>query len=88
MKKKEESILNKLCIPKDITEHAFIITMIGNQEIYIENYRGILDYTESYIRIQGKKQSVIIEGMYLRIIYYTDEDMLIRGTFHNISYLS
>ena len=58
MKRKESDLLEKLHLPKDITQGAFILTAIGNKELYIENYKGILEYTADCIRIQGKNTSL------------------------------
>ena len=60
MKSKEHVFFDKLHLPKDITQGAFILTAIGNNELYIENYKGILEYTTQCIRIQGKNTYIII----------------------------
>ena len=86
MKKKENEFLEKLHLPKDITQGAFILTAVGNQELYIENYKGILEYTSNCIRIQGKNTYIVIEGKKLKIDYYTEEDMLIKGCIMSIQY--
>lgn len=88
MKKKESNLLEKLQLPKDITQGAFILTAIGSNEIYIENYKGILEYTPDCIRIQGKNTYIKIEGRNLIIDHYTEEDMMIRGCISSIHYPS
>ena len=44
--------IDKIHIPKDVTMKLPLLRMVGNQELYIENYRGILEYTDSFIRVQ------------------------------------
>lgn len=88
MKRKETDLLDKLNLPKDITRGAFILTAVGNREIYIENYKGILEYTKNCIRIQGKNTYIKIEGRNLKIDHYTEEDMLIKGHILSIEYPS
>lgn len=88
MKKNETGLFEKLQLPKDITRGAFILTAIGNEEMYIENYRGILEYTMNCIRIQGKNTCILIEGKNLKIDHYTEEDMLIKGHIFSIQYTS
>ena len=88
MKKNENGLFEKLQLPKDITRGAFIITAIGNEEIYIENYKGILEYTGNSIRIQGQNTYILIEGRNLKIDHYTGEDMLIKGRIFSIQYPS
>ena len=88
MKKKESELLEKLHLPKDITQGAFILTAVGNKELYIENYKGILEYTANNIRIQGKNTYIDISGRNLKIDYYTEEDMLIKGCISSVCYPS
>ncbi len=88
MKNKESGLFDKLHLPKDITQGAFILTAIGNRELYIENYKGILEYTNHCIRIQGKNTYILIEGKNLTIDHYTEEDMLIKGRIFSIQYPS
>lgn len=85
MKKKKdrslnrESLVESLKLPKDICMGAMKVTMTGNREAWIENYRGILEYTEEQILLQGKTCQVCFEGTRLSIDYYTNEDMKISG---------
>lgn len=88
MKRKESDLFEKLNLPKDITQGAFILTAVGNKELYIENYKGILEYTKNCIRIQGKNTYIKIEGRNLKIDHYTEEDMLIKGHILSIEYPS
>ena len=51
----------------------------GAQELTIENYRGIQEYSELLIRVQTGSGEVCIKGKNLWIEYYTNLEMLIRG---------
>ena len=53
---KKEMILDSLKLPKDICMGALKVTMTGNREAWIENYRGILEYTEQMIRVKSHFQ--------------------------------
>lgn len=84
---KKESIIESLKLPKDICMGALKVTLTGNREAWIENYRGILEYTESLILLQGKTCQVCFEGTRLSIDYYTNEDMKISGCIGCIRYI-
>ncbi len=84
---KKESLLESLKLPKDICMGALKVTMTGNREAWIENYRGILEYTEHLILLQGKTCQVSFEGTRLTIDYYTNEDMKISGCISCIKYI-
>lgn len=92
MKKKEktpkkELFMESLQLPKDICMGALRITMTGNTEAWIENYKGILEYTEHTILLQAKTCQVCFEGTRLSVDYYTNEDMKISGCICNVRYL-
>ncbi len=84
---RKEMIVDSLRLPKDICMGAMRITMTGNKEAWIENYRGILVYTEQMILLQGKTCQVCFEGTGLSIDYYTNEDMKISGCISCVRYL-
>ncbi len=86
-KKKKESLVESLKLPKDICMGAIKVTMTGNSEAWIENYRGILEYTCNLILLQGKTCRVCFEGTRLSIDYYTNEDMKISGCIACVRYL-
>lgn len=77
-------IIDKLQIPRDIVHQESIITISGNGQIYIENYRNILEYTNTCIRILCKRGRLKIKGTQLSIEYYSDDEMKITGRFQGI----
>lgn len=85
--KKKESLVESLQLPKDVCLGALRVTLTGNSEAWIENYRGILEYTESSILLQGKTCQVCFEGSRLSIDYYTNEDMKISGSIAAVRFL-
>lgn len=78
-----ESIRSKLSdaagMPKDVTLGIPIVTLAGREELCIENYRGIIEYTEELIRVQTKTGQMKINGRHLQIQYYTNDEMKIIG---------
>ncbi len=84
---RKESLIDSLGFPKDICMGAMKITLTGNREAWIENYRGILEYTESLILLQGRICQVCFEGSRLSIDYYTNEDMKISGCISCVRYI-
>ena len=81
-----EKMINSLELPKDLMLGAAILTDTGRREILIENYRGILTYEDSFIKIQTKNCRILISGMHLAIVYYTNEEMKITGLIQSIQY--
>ncbi|MGN0141135.1 MAG: YabP/YqfC family sporulation protein [Roseburia sp.] len=81
-----EKLVNGLEFPKDLMLGAAIVTVTGRREAVIANYRGILEYEDSRIRIQTKNCRILISGSHLAIDYYTNEEMKITGFIGAIEY--
>lgn len=77
---------DKLMIPKDICAGDVKIAITGNRELYIENYRGILEYTDQCMVLQTKNGFLKIAGKKLQIAFYTNEDMKITGFLNCIEF--
>ena len=73
-------------LPKDVVLGVLILTLTGHYEVNIENYRGILEYTEQLIRINVRSGQIRITGKSLEINYYTTTDMKITGKVEKIEY--
>lgn len=84
---KRELFINSLKLPKDTILGVPILTVTGNREIWMENYKGILEYTSDQILLQAKTCQICIEGKSLSIDYYTNEDMKISGIISSIRYI-
>lgn len=86
MGKIKEDLVESLELPKDLMYGAVLVSVTGRQEILIENYRGILEYTENHISLQTKTCRLVICGKNLQISYYTNEEMKITGQIDQIIY--
>ena len=82
--KKKKKISEMLEIPKEIYSNVpnFIIT--GFEEMIIENYKGILEYEDYYIKINTFIGIVNINGINLRIEKMTEDNLKIIGKIENI----
>ena len=63
-----------------------LVRMVGQEELYIENYRGILEYTDTFIRVQTKIGQIHLSGKKLEIIYYTNDEMKVVGHIESLKY--
>ena len=84
---RREQLVDSLKLPKDMLLGAPILTVTGSHEVWVENYRGIMEYTQESIVLQAKTGRISICGCGLVIDYYTNEDMKIMGNIQCISYL-
>lgn len=88
--KQEHSVKEKfieVCnIPKDAALGFPIITVVGKKEVYIESYRGILEYNHENIRVLTKLGQIKIKGKNLEVDYYTNDEMKITGIILSVEY--
>ncbi len=84
---KREHLVESLKLPKDSVLGASIVTITGNRDVFVENYKGIIEYTDCRIMLQGKNGKIEICGKRLNIQYYTNEDMKISGWIENVRYM-
>lgn len=81
-----ESISENLKLPPDLLCNVPILTLTGTNQLCLENYKGIIEYTGEIIRIQAKNCRIQIEGKNLNIDYFTDDEMRISGKINRIEY--
>ena len=82
----KDSVIRAFELPADLAYGSVLLSVTGQNEILIENYRGILEYKDEHIRIQAKDCRILIVGKQLKIEYYTNEEMKIKGFIEQILY--
>ena len=71
-------------MPREIDSKEPKITIISFDEILIENYKGILEYEEFFIKVDTEIGTININGYKLTLEQITDEDIGIKGTIKSI----
>ena len=79
-------MVEALELAKDLFFGAVILTITGREEAIVENYKGILEYSNEKIRLQTKTCKLLLCGKNLKIDYYTNEEMKITGFINQIMY--
>ena len=73
-----------LDMPRELDNTEPKITMISFDEMFIENYKGILEYEEFFIKVATEIGTININGYKLTLEQITDEDIGIKGTIKSI----
>jgi len=71
-------------ISEELTMGLAKIVILGNQECLIENYKGIIEYENSKIRLKTTSGVVLVEGGDLLINEIGEGEMLIKGKITNL----
>lgn len=82
-----EGARNPLNVPLDVWMGESIVTIMGKEQICIENFKSIIEYTGDSLCIQGKHRKIRIIGKRLNIDYCTDIEIHISGCIQSVSYL-
>ena len=85
MKKKNLKRLDKILeLPKEVYSNIPKIIITGFDEMIIENFKGILEYEEFFVRINTHIGIVSINGYGLNLENMTDDDIKITGKIESI----
>ena len=85
MKKKNLKRLDKILeLPKEVYSNIPKIIITGFDEMIIENFKGILEYEEFFVRINTHIGIVSINGYELNLENMTDDDIKITGKIESI----
>lgn len=90
MGKKEivkEKISSALSLPKEVVMDIPLISITGNIELNIENYKGVVEYTDERIRVNTASGVLRIEGRKLLLKQITAESIQITGKLIKLEYL-
>ena len=74
-------------LPTEAILKETLLTMVGCSELWVENYKALMEYSEGAILIQTGKHMIRIEGERLLISHYMEEHMMICGNIRSITYL-
>ncbi|UOE95670.1 MULTISPECIES: sporulation protein YqfC [Bacillaceae] len=83
-------ITNQMDLPADVLMDLPRITMIGQLHIYIENHRGVLQFSNEELRLllsQGQGQ-LIIKGEQFVIKTILPEELLLEGKIDQVLYIN
>lgn len=90
MRKKEQRaarVAQALDLPLDVICDIPRTEIMGNTEINVENFRGILDYNENCIKINTTVGIIKIDGDDLFIDSITDEGAFVKGRIIRLEFI-
>lgn len=82
--KKKKRFEEMLEMPKEIYTNMPKLTIVGFEEMIIENYKSILEYEEYYVRINTHMGVLNINGFNLNLEKMTNDDIKITGKIESI----
>ncbi len=86
--KKQNRFDKLLEMPKEISSTDPKVTIMGFNEMLIENYKGILEYQEFFVRISTHIGIVNVNGFNLVLNEMSSEDVMITGKIESVDFES
>ena len=83
----KEQITDLLSLPKEIILNLPQITLTGSDEVGIENYKNIIEYTNEKIRINTNSGVLLIVGCNLILKTITAEYITVAGDINKLEFL-
>lgn len=76
-----------LDLPDDVVFDLPRITMIGNMQLYIENHRGVIDFSQNNLRLNLSVGGLEVMGEQLVIRSISADEIFIEGLLSNVRYI-
>lgn len=85
-KKIKRQFSELLEIPGDVALDLPKITLVGNMQLFIENHRGIIEYTPDRVRISVGDGEVALTGEDLTLRNILPDELFIEGKIRTLSF--
>lgn len=83
-----KNMAEALELPKEIMLNLPLITLVGREEITIENYKGILEYGAEAVRIGTAAGTLQMKGRNLCLKQLSAECMVVTGQIEELRFLT
>ncbi|KMY50845.1 sporulation protein YqfC [Peribacillus loiseleuriae] len=81
-------LVKTMDLPQDVMMDLPRITMIGQLHIYIENHRGLLNFTDTEVRLLLKNGQLLVKGRSFVIKTILPEEIMLEGKIDQVSYIN
>lgn len=85
--KLKEKVAKILELPQEVISDRPKITSVGRREVFVENYKGIIEFCGEIVRINSNYGIITITGKNMTIREITNENIIVNGDIDNIDYL-
>lgn len=84
--KTKETLAEKLDLPRDVVLNLPKITIAGDNEITIENHKGVILFEDHEIKVNSNVGLITIEGMHFEILFMGGSTLTVCGKFKTVRY--
>lgn len=84
--RQKKTVVSALRLPEDVFLGEMLLYLTGSRSAVVENYRSILFFSDTVLKIQGKHSRLIICGKGLTIAYYDREQLKVCGQIQSTEF--
>ncbi len=85
-KKWRENMADFFELPKDLLFNIPRVTLIGSIQLYLENHKGIIEYSSEILRLKIRDGEIVIKGKNLIIKNFFGEEIFVEGNICSLEY--
>ena len=82
-----EKLAGALSLPRELMLNLPQITLTGASEALIENYKNIIEYSETFIRVHTNSGVLALTGSRLVLKQLTAENIIVCGKISKLEFL-
>lgn len=84
LRKLRRDLAEFLELPLDVSLDLPRITIIGDLGVFVENHRGLVQYSPQQIVVGVGSGQIVVNGESLQIEEVKREDLMVRGAIRNV----
>lgn len=81
-----EKIADTVDVSKEILLNSVKVVLIGNREITVENYKGIVEYTAETVVLDANPHRIRLDGKNLTVRAITGELLCVEGEISKLAF--
>lgn len=79
-------LAEKLELPMEILPGAGRISITGGRQAYVEDHRGIVEYSEDRVVLALKRGKIIINGAGMRLSAMNGSELIVSGRIESVEW--
>ena len=86
--RQKKAIVSALHLPEDVVLGEMLLYFTGSRAAVVENYRSIVLFTDTVLKLQGKTTKLTVTGKNFSIEYYDKEQLKLTGQIRSAEFES
>ena len=85
-RRQRKEFVSSLHLPEDVFLGEMLLYLTGSTSAVVENYRSILYFSDTVLKLKGKHSRLTVSGTSLTIEYYDREQLKITGRIRAVEF--